>query len=481
VKPLSVYYNEIDRYAAAWLRNLIHAGLIPAGDVDQRDIRDVRPDDLKGYRQCHFFAGIAGWAYALQLAGWPADREVWTGSCPCQPFSVAGKRKGFDDERHLWPVWRELIAERRPAIVFGEQVAGAAPWLRLVRGDLEALGYAVGAMPVEAASAGADHLRDRFWFVADCNEPGSQGRSALPERADQRATRSDSLADSDRSGIRNQSGRGDGSDGAGQGIGFDHSEAGIMGQPNVSGRHQGQQAAASMGHGRSAVAAGGDCDWIIGADGKARRVPQSQVCGVVDGLSEFVARGGSLDEVLQIVWSVADRDEGLQSAAVLLAAVLRQIEGIGADIAGRWQEACSEAFRCRNMLQVWERAQDRAASQGRRSTEQRPVQHRNTLPPLPQGYARCVWDVGAWAGTEEFMRRVWERVHGEGSPITRKDLLARLPERMGAALSDEAVASRVAKLRALGNAIDPRPAQAFITAFLEAEALSRPPMLEAAE
>jgi DNA (cytosine-5)-methyltransferase 1 len=165
---LSVYYNEIDTYAAAWLRNLIHAGLIPAGDVDERDIRNVRPDDLRGYRQCHFFAGIAGWAYALQLAGWPADREVWTGSCPCQPFSVAGKRKGFEDERHLWPVWRELIAERRPAIVFGEQVASKDGrfWLSGVRSDLEALGYAVGAADLCAAGVSAPHIRQRLYWLA---------------------------------------------------------------------------------------------------------------------------------------------------------------------------------------------------------------------------------------------------------------------------------------------------------------------------
>jgi DNA (cytosine-5)-methyltransferase 1 len=103
---------------------------------------------------------------ALRLAGVPDEFPLWTGSCPCQPFSVAGQQKGFADERHLWPIWAKLIAQSRPAIVLGEQVAGAAAWLRLVRGDLEAVGYAVGAIPVEAASAGAYHLRDRFWFVA---------------------------------------------------------------------------------------------------------------------------------------------------------------------------------------------------------------------------------------------------------------------------------------------------------------------------
>ncbi len=158
------YYNEFHPRMAAWLRGLISQGLIAPGEVDSRSILEVKPDDLKGFTQCHFFAGLGGWSYALRLAGFPDDRPVWTGSCPCQPFSAAGKRKGFADERHLWPAWHRLIAERRPAKVYGEQVARLPDWLRLVRGDLEALGYAVGAIPMEAASAGAYHLRERFYF-----------------------------------------------------------------------------------------------------------------------------------------------------------------------------------------------------------------------------------------------------------------------------------------------------------------------------
>lgn len=120
------YYNEHDQKTAAWLRSLILAGAIPDGHVDERSIADVHPSDLKGYTQCHFFAGIGGWSYALQLAGWLSDRPVWTGSCPCQPFSTAGKGLAQADERHLWPVFFDLIRQRRPPIVFGEQVASAA-------------------------------------------------------------------------------------------------------------------------------------------------------------------------------------------------------------------------------------------------------------------------------------------------------------------------------------------------------------------
>ena len=158
---MTAYYNEIDSYAAQWLRNLIAAGLIAPGDVDERSIVDVRPDDLRGYTQAHFFAGIGGWSHALRLAGWPDDRPVWTGSCPCQPFSAAGKGEAADDERHLWPAWVSLIRKCRPAIVFGEQVEAAIGWgwLDVVFTDLEAEGYACGAAVLPACSVGA-HVND---------------------------------------------------------------------------------------------------------------------------------------------------------------------------------------------------------------------------------------------------------------------------------------------------------------------------------
>ena len=178
---MTAYYNEIDEYAAQWLRNLIAAGHIAPGDVDTRSITEVNPDDIKNYTQCHFFAGIGVWSYALRRAGWADSRPVWTGSCPCQPFSTAGKGAGFDDERHLWPVFGNLIRERRPAAVFGEQVASkdADAWIDLVQADLENMGYAFGAAPFPAAGVGAPHIRDRLYWMARDLRMGDSGSAGL--------------------------------------------------------------------------------------------------------------------------------------------------------------------------------------------------------------------------------------------------------------------------------------------------------------
>ena len=164
---MAAYYNEYDPKAAAWLRELIKQGHIADGVVDDRSIEDVTPTELLGFTQCHFFAGIGVWSYALRSAGWADDRPVWTGSCPCQPFSAAGKGAGFDDERHLWPAFHHLISQCQPPIVLGEQVASkdGLGWLDLVHADLEATGYASGAVDLCAAGIGAPHIRQRLWWV----------------------------------------------------------------------------------------------------------------------------------------------------------------------------------------------------------------------------------------------------------------------------------------------------------------------------
>jgi DNA (cytosine-5)-methyltransferase 1 len=328
---MTVYYNEIDPYAAQWLRNLIDAKLIAPGHVDTRSIVDVRPADLAGFEQCHFFAGLGGWSGALRLAGVSDTEPLWTGSCPCQPFSLAGKQKGFDDARHLWPVWRELIAERRPAKVYGEQVASAAQWLGLVRGDLETLGYAVGCIPIEAASSGADHLRDRFWFVGnDTRERRREGRPehAIHERIGTAITGAGrsidmgnsehggckgrespwvgtssalssgeaGLADTDGAAIWNEPGRSSGSRGSDPGEYSNDSEIRLADSDQLGTSSERQQRGGQLG------GAGSDpesCDWVVGADGKARRV-KSGVRLLAHGIPQRVAKLRALGNAIDL-------------------------------------------------------------------------------------------------------------------------------------------------------------------------------------
>ena len=128
---------------------------------------------------------------------WRGRVDILTGGFPCQPYSIAGKRMGKDDERHLWPEMRRIISEIAPTFVVGENVRGLINWNRglvfeEVCVDLEALGYEVWTGIIPAAGVGAPHRRDRVWFVAhahgrtDLRTPGRDaGTSAsegIPER-----------------------------------------------------------------------------------------------------------------------------------------------------------------------------------------------------------------------------------------------------------------------------------------------------------
>ena len=287
---MSAYYNEIDPKAAAWLRELIKQGHIAQGDVDETDIRDVDPDRLGRYTQCHFFAGIGGWSLALRLAGWPDDRPVWTGSCPCQPFSAAGARAGLADERHLWPHWHHLISQCQPAVVFGEQVASkdGLGWLDLVQADMEATGYAIAAQDICAAGVGAPHIRQRLWFVGLGDADGARASAGLPEPAQ----RHEGHAEIHDDRVRGLSGPDEGRPGAdGVGVGVadaddagrqllpDAEPAGVCGEAFGSGE-QVQQLGSNgsslqLGSQRWSRPTDGhwrDADWLFCRDGKWRPV-----------------------------------------------------------------------------------------------------------------------------------------------------------------------------------------------------------------
>lgn len=177
------YYNEIDPAAAHILQTLIGEGVIAPGVVDTRSIKEVQPNDLNGFTQCHFFAGGGLWSVAARLAGWPDDEPLWTGSCPCQPFSAAGKGGGEDDPRHLWPDLHRLISARRPAVVMGEQVAGAAGygWFDGVRADLASERYASRSVDFPACSVDAPHQRNRQYWVAMADDESGECGTGLRE------------------------------------------------------------------------------------------------------------------------------------------------------------------------------------------------------------------------------------------------------------------------------------------------------------
>jgi len=305
---MAAYYNEYEPYAAEWLRTLIKKGLIPDGEVDTRSIVDVAPDDLRAFTQCHFFAGIGGWGHALRLAGWPDDRPIWTGSAPCQPFSVAGKGAAQEDERHLWPVFFDLIRACRPPVVMGEQVAAAVgkSWLDGVSADLEGIGYATGAAVVPACAVDAPHRRDRLWFVADAQSEQArwQGQSRFQSIFAQRGVRD--VADADREPIRG--GRPAEAHGAKTGdagkawqrerVRADVGPDGFSGYGNVGDAH----GAGFQQHGgafavepelQAAERGGGgawaNSIWLTGADGKARRVEPS-ICLLAHGVPGRVGR-----------------------------------------------------------------------------------------------------------------------------------------------------------------------------------------------
>ena len=177
---IKAYYNEFDPKAAAWLRQLIKNGNITPGEVDERSITEVKPDDLKGFDRIHFFAGIGTWDYCLNQAGW-GDKPIWTASLPCQPFSTAGKGLGKDDERHLLPHFLELVKECKPATILGEQVAAAIKhgWLDDLYAEMEACDYAIGSAVIGAHSVNSPHIRQRLYWGANSAGERGRGRGSL--------------------------------------------------------------------------------------------------------------------------------------------------------------------------------------------------------------------------------------------------------------------------------------------------------------
>jgi len=142
------------------------------------------------------FCEIDPWCRGILRKHWPDKKQfddirklkgddigtadVVVGGYPCQPYSAAGRRKGFDDDRDLWPEMHRIINELRPTWVIGENVAGhVSLGLDRTIADLERSGYSSRAFVIPASAVGAPHRRDRVWIVANTSSPRSKAR--IPE------------------------------------------------------------------------------------------------------------------------------------------------------------------------------------------------------------------------------------------------------------------------------------------------------------
>jgi len=282
----SAVYNEIDPYACNWLVNLVNAGHIANGVVSDESIETLTPDSVEDSAQFHAFAGIGVWSYALRLAGWPDDRPAWTGSCPCQPFSVAGKGRGINDKRHLWPEWLRLIRELAPPTIFGEQVASPAgrSWLATVQTDLEALGYRFAAADLCAAGVGAPHLRQRLFWVADAKGFGIDGTGCNERKA--KSARYKSVKKPNSHCVEMSSAMADTERGATKRHGHEMARA----ESSMQGETWKQRL-------RSNPWDGGSVDWLPCSDGKARPVEpgvKPLAHGITNRMGQLRAYGNAI-------------------------------------------------------------------------------------------------------------------------------------------------------------------------------------------
>ena len=123
---------------------------------------------------------------------WRGRVDIVTAGFPCQPWSLAGKRKGVDDQRNLWPCTFRIIQEVRPGAVLLENVPGIRKYLPVVIRDLRRAQYSVGRpLIVAAASVGAGHIRKRIWILAHYKSQCERSRLCSIEQTPQRFGRSD--------------------------------------------------------------------------------------------------------------------------------------------------------------------------------------------------------------------------------------------------------------------------------------------------
>jgi DNA (cytosine-5)-methyltransferase 1 len=428
------------------------------------------------------FAGIGGIDLGLERAGWecrwqveidPFCRHVlehhwpdvprygdirgldWSGvepvdllagGFPCQPFSVAGQRRGKDDERWLWPEFAAAVRALRPRHVLVENVPGLLAGhggMGDVLGDLAQLGYDAEWDSVPAAAVGAPHLRYRVWIVAhaDANElrlqPAGLARRGCPPVLGVNGAFG-SLADAE--GSRRGAGWPGRLSSVGQGLRQPPPPA--LADSDGEGL-EGRQLQRQRADQRPAGAGG-----VEDADG---------------GTLESRWRGWGAPETDSGWWSV-EPDVG-RVADGLSSGLVR---GLGIDDA---HEGCiakartTGVPRTERLRVLWEHLESPAAS----SEPRRCTLCGHPLSALPCRGTCRPWYLGARVEADEHLRCLREGVYSLVSPEASEDLLARVPVGDGSDSSGAPMARRVDRLRALGNAVVPQVVEVIGRRLLEVE------------
>jgi DNA (cytosine-5)-methyltransferase 1 len=520
---LRAYYNEIDPFAAAQLRELMHAGWITKGDVDERSIEDVVPNDLNGYDRIHFFAGFGVWDYCLNQVLWGKSR-VWTGSCPCQPFSAAGKGAGFTDERHLWPAFFHLIDQCRPLTVFGEQVASkhGLAWFDLVQADMEGAGYACGAVDSCAAGFGAPHIRQRLYWVAYTKsgrwgkkQPNPEGQGGFVDngahdRLDNTiGTRLERLAwDGDKTNVRQKPSGSTPTSGTSCRLGDSISHGFGAGRDHNGEHDRGQLGAVCNAGFKSTTGPTNgfwrDADWLFCRDGKWRTVVATHVT---------LADGPSSGMVRMCHESAIKKKEEISNERLC---ALRQ--GTGSETFFQWSSGVSIHVGAPEVLQqnmygttheerdmfqsepqqdeggqdggeclrdMWNDERSASSSCGQKSAKQCAIELEDVVSLLPCSLSlaklygdwrteeslrllqQAIYEAGALLYPSQPIQKVWASLSEEEKNSVRMGFDASRWKKLVSSPLECGATNRVGRLRGYGNAIVAPQAEEFIRAYME--------------
>ena len=366
--------------------------------------------------------------------------DLICGGYPCQPFSTAGKRRGAEDDRHLWPEMFRIIKECRPAWILCENVAGHVNLgLDDVLSDLESEGYACQPFIIPALAVDAKHRRDRVWIVANASirrcDRSASGKVQQPRRAEAIRT-SETLADA-----QSQRFRETGADSKQLKKRIARSSA----LPNTesSRRSKGDQ---NTGRRRERKTA--QKKWS-GLTDLRWWPPEPDVGRVAYGVSAWLDGFVTRDEALRILQHTHDpaaleewqSGRNISKAEVLQQSLLRIVAGSTEPhtLEGCVEEASTTKIQSRQVQSLSRDDEIAEAPQGQRSFEQLKREHRDPLPNLSHQGTHDGFELGC----------LWSQ--GQIPRVARN------------------VENRVSRLRALGNAVVPQIPEIIGRAIIEAE------------